>query len=97
MDFNKLVDIDVACNQSNAYIERAMLIQSDVLTELERVNMENIDQNKAAMLCFTVHRIMVLSEIVFDYLCMMEEKAKQMNELVQEGFKARRQEQKPTT
>lgn len=88
MAFNKLVDMDNACCLLRAYIERARLVQSDVTTELEEADVERLDRENAAMLCLTVRRVAVLSEIVFDYLCMMEERANQMNELVQEGFKA---------
>lgn len=97
MAFSKLINMDAACNQLNAYVERAMFIQSDVLEELEKADTEHIDQEKAEALCLTVRRVTVLSGIVFDYLCMMKEKAKQTEELVQEEFRARRQEKEAFT
>lgn len=97
MAFSKLINMDAACNQLNAYVERAMFIQSDVLEELEKADTEHIDQEKVVVLCLTVRRVTVLSGIVFDYLCMMKEKAKQTEELVQEEFRARRQEKEAFT
>ncbi|MCD8355057.1 MAG: hypothetical protein LUE11_00590 [Clostridia bacterium] len=78
-----LSELDDVCTRLGMYVDRAIFVHNDMTNEINEID---FDKDARWELALVGRCTVVRTEIIFDYLWMMSEEIKELNELVRALF-----------